>query len=61
MCSSDLARRILDNVGVQYGLAALNGTVISPEQFLDVNRYVGGYNEDGKFHSSRTEDRKSVV
>ena len=49
------ARRILDNVGVQYGLAALNGTVISPEQFLDVNRYVGGYDEDGKFRSNRTE------
>jgi hypothetical protein len=41
------ARRPLDNVGVQYGLAALNAGVITPTQFLDLNENIGGYDEDG--------------
>ena len=42
------ARRPLDNVGVQYGLAALNAGTISKAQFLDLNEHVGGYDSDGK-------------
>ena len=49
------ARRPLDNVGVQYGLGALNAGVITPEQFLDLNARVGGYDGDGNFHAERTE------
>ena len=49
------ARRPLDNVGVQYGLAALNDGVITPEQFLDLNRHIGGYDQDGRFQAVRTE------
>ena len=48
------ARRPLDNTGVQYGLAALNDGVITPEQFLDLNRRIGGYDQDGRFRAERT-------
>ena len=48
------ARRPLDNTGVQYGLVALNDGVITPEQFLDLNRRIGGYDQDGRFQAERT-------
>ena len=51
---SGYARRPLDNVGVQYGLAALNDGVISPAQFLDLNARIGGYDNDGTFSADRT-------
>jgi hypothetical protein len=41
------ARRPVDNVGVQYGLAALNSGAITLEQFLDLNQNIGGYDNDG--------------
>lgn len=43
----------LDNVGVQYGLKALQAGVISGQQFLKVNRDVGGLNVDIDFQSER--------
>jgi hypothetical protein len=45
--TSGFALRPLDNVGVQYGLQAFNDGVISLEQFVDLNRKIGGYNRDG--------------
>ncbi len=48
------ARRPLDNVGVQYGLAALNDGAITLTQFLDLNERVGGYDNDGQFRAERT-------
>jgi hypothetical protein len=36
----------IDNVGVQYGLAALNAHQITPAQFVEVNAKVGGFNID---------------
>jgi hypothetical protein len=33
----------LDNVGVQYGLAALDSGAISPAQFADLNANIGGF------------------
>lgn len=48
------ARRSLDNVGVQYGLAALNRGVISTTEFLDLNRGIGGYDNDGQPRPERT-------
>ena len=48
------ARRPLDNAGVQYGLAALNDGVITPAQFLDLNRRIGGYDQNGRFQAGRT-------
>ncbi len=37
------ARRTWDNVGVQYGLGALLGGAITPDEFLALNARVGGY------------------
>lgn len=48
------ARRPLDNVGVQYGLGALNAGAITKEQFLDLNEQIGGYDEDAGFSPART-------
>lgn len=45
--ATGFARRPLDNVGVQYGLAALNAGAITTAQFLDLNENIGGYDEDG--------------
>jgi hypothetical protein len=49
---SNIALRPLDNVGVQYGLAALNAGVISARQFVDLNRDIGGFDRDLN-HSKR--------
>ena len=48
------ARRTIDNVGVQYGLEALNAGAISKAQFLDLNKNIGGYDNDGNYVTSRT-------
>ena len=49
------ARRPLDNLGVQYGLQALNDGAISTAQFLHLNEHIGGYDGDGHFRPARTE------
>lgn len=41
-----LAQRPLDNVGVQYGLLALNQGAITAQQFLDLNQGIGGLDHD---------------
>ena len=38
--------RTFDNVGVQYGLSALNAGAITATQFLDMNASVGGFDTD---------------
>ena len=47
------ARRPLDNAGVQYGLEAFNAGAITPEQFVDLNRRIGGFDRDGRFQAER--------
>lgn len=55
------ARRPLDNVGVQYGLAAFNAGKITAEQFLELNAKIGGYDNDGKVVATRMEgDREAL-
>ncbi len=49
------ARTALDNVGVQYGLEALNEGKITREEFLDLNQKIGGYDRDGMPRPQRTE------
>jgi hypothetical protein len=49
------ARRPTDNVGLQYGLAALNSGAITVDEFLEVNEKVGGTDIDGKVVTERTE------
>lgn len=48
------ARRPLDNVGIQYGLQALNAGEISKAQFLDLNARVGGFDIDANIVDDRT-------
>ena len=53
--ATGFARRPLDNVGIQYGLAALNDAAITVEQFLDLNEHIGGYDQDAGYVPRRTE------
>ncbi|MEV0781186.1 DUF6351 family protein [Streptomyces sp. NPDC050433] len=48
------ALRPLDNVGVQYGLDALNAGAIDKKQFIDLNSRVGGIDRDAEFTTGRT-------
>ncbi len=48
------ARRPLDNVGIQYGLRALNGGDLSKAQFLDLNDRIGGFDQDATLIDART-------
>ena len=50
---SGFARRPLDNVGVQYGLAAFKAGVISAEQFIDLNERIGGFDPRGNWLGTR--------
>jgi hypothetical protein len=52
--ATGFARRPLDNVGVQYGLGALNRGVITLAQFVDLNERIGGYDNDGNIVARRT-------
>lgn len=45
----DVALLPFDNEGVQYGLIALRKGIISAEQFVDLNRRIGGLDEDWEF------------
>jgi len=51
--STGFAPRALDNVGVQYGLAAFNSGKITAQQFLELNEKVGGYDRDGRLIPTR--------
>ena len=52
--ATGFAKRPWDNVGVQYGLKALNDGVISVAQFLDLNEFVGGFDIDANYVPHRT-------
>jgi len=52
--ATGFARRPLDNVGVQYGLGALNAGAIDWEQFLDLNGRIGGMDIDFEHQRERT-------
>lgn len=52
--ANGFARSAYDNVGVQYGLNALNSGAISTTEFLDLNEKVGGLDIDGKITTSRS-------
>jgi len=49
------AYRPLDNIGIQYGLAALNAGTITVDQFLGLNQGVGGYDANGNRIAARTQ------
>ena len=48
-----MARNPFDNVGVQYGLNALNDGRISFAQFVEVNSRIGGFDASGKIVPQR--------
>jgi hypothetical protein len=48
------AKRPGDNVGIQYGLSALQSGEILPEQFVDLNTKIGGLDIDLKYNPERT-------
>lgn len=52
--TTGFALRPYDNVGVQYGFAALNAGTITPTQFLDLNERIGGYDQDANFVAGRS-------
>lgn len=47
------ARRALDNIGVQYGLAAFNAKQISFDQFVELNEAMGGHDASGELTGTR--------
>ncbi|USY22966.1 DUF6351 family protein [Nocardiopsis exhalans] len=49
-----LPRRPLDNVGIQYGLAALLDGTLDVDEFLHLNEHVGGFDQDGRVVPERT-------
>ena len=50
---TNIAQRPLDNFGVQYGLRALNTLAITPQQFINLNRDIGGFDHDMNHVSER--------
>jgi hypothetical protein len=52
--ATGFARKPQDNVGLQYGLAALNSGAISVDEFLDLNERIGGNDIDGHFSTQRS-------
>jgi hypothetical protein len=52
--ATGFALRPFDNVGVQYGLKALNAGTITPAQFLDLNERIGGYDQDANYVPNRS-------
>jgi hypothetical protein len=47
------ANRPIGNVGVEYGLRALEAGTISPAQFVDLNATIGSYNDNYQWQPSR--------
>ena len=54
-------RRALDNIGIEYGRAALVDGLITVDQFLDLNANIGGYDIDGNLVDERIQADPEVV
>jgi Tannase-like family of unknown function (DUF6351) len=52
--ATGFARKPQDNVGLQYGLGALNSGAIGVDEFLDLNEKIGGNDIDGNFVPQRS-------
>ncbi|HYI46099.1 MAG TPA: DUF6351 family protein [Actinomycetota bacterium] len=48
------AKALYDNVGVQFGLSALQGGLITTEQFVDLNEKIGGFDVDFNLTQERS-------
>ena len=51
---STRARQTGDNVGIQYGLKALLGGAITPEEFVTLNEKIGGVDADSNRRAARS-------
>jgi len=56
-----LPGRPLDNIGVQYGLKALNSGAITKAEFLDLNARIGGFDAGGRLRPQRTTADLDVI
>jgi hypothetical protein len=52
--STGYANRPFDNVGIQYGLSAVEAGQITPQQFADLNAHVGGLDINGDLSATRS-------
>lgn len=52
--ANGFARKPQDNVGIQYGLKGLQRGVLTVEEFLDLNEFIGGNDIDGNFIPQRS-------
>lgn len=59
--NTGFARRPFDNVGVQYGLNALNSGLISQQEFLALNKDIGGYDADFNYTQNRVEGDRNAI
>lgn len=59
--STGKALRPFDNVGVQYGLNAVNAGAITVAQFLDLNEKIGGVDDDGNYIADRTSGNLAAI
>ena len=59
--ATGFAQRPFDNVGVQYGLQALNAGVITPTQFIDLNESIGGFDRDANFIPQRVQGDPGAI
>ena len=59
--NTGFALRTFDNVGVQYGVKALNDGAITTTQFLDLNEGIGGYDNDANYVANRTEGNRGAL
>lgn len=59
--TTGFALRPFDNVGVQYGLNALNAGAITVAQFLDLNERIGGVDDDSNYVAVRTAGDLSAI
>lgn len=57
----EFARAPHDNIGVQYGLVALNQGLIDKALFLDLNQNIGGWDIDVNSRAQRTEADDDAV
>jgi len=55
------ARRLYDNIGVQFGLTALRDGLITTEQFVHMNENVGGFDVDFNLTRERAEADEHVA
>lgn len=59
--ATGFARRPWDNVGFQYGLAALKSGAINMAEFLDLNEKIGGFDGDGRITAQRTQGDPEAI